>query len=99
MCRFQSWTGSDPAITTIWKLYLQVGEYQLFPLARTVVLEALNKSSPTALGDPRVGDRACSVSLTKRSRGEDDDENIFLFVNTSSVDLNSFQYKLRTDRW
>jgi len=41
-----------------------------FPRAGTVVLEALYRSRPAALGDPRVGDRACADSFTKRSRDE-----------------------------
>jgi hypothetical protein len=45
-----------------------------FPRAGTVVLEALYRSRPSALGDPRVGDRACSDSLTKRSRDEEEKE-------------------------
>jgi hypothetical protein len=68
----QSRKGCDPAIKTIWKLYLQVGDYS-FPLVGTVQLEAQYKSSPAALGEPRVGVGARLVSLTKRSRGGDED--------------------------
>jgi hypothetical protein len=39
-----------------------------FPLTGTVVLQLLCKLTPAAVGDPRVGDRAFSASLTKRSR-------------------------------
>ena len=44
------------------------------PRAGTVVLEALYRSRPAALGDPRVGDGACSDSLTKRSGDEEEKE-------------------------
>jgi hypothetical protein len=52
-----------------------------FPQAGTVVLEALYKSRPATLGDPRVGDRACSDSFTKRSRDEKEAEDIH-YANT-----------------
>ena len=38
-----------------------------FPLAGTIASYALYKSRPTGLGDPLVGVRAFSVSLTKLS--------------------------------
>ena len=45
-----------------------------FPRAGTVVLEAIYRSRPAALGDPRVGDRACVDSFTRRSRDEKEAE-------------------------
>jgi len=45
-----------------------------FPRAGAVVLEALYRSRPEALGDARVGDRVCSDSLTKHSRDEEEKE-------------------------
>jgi len=78
MCQRQSRTGCYPAIRTIWKFYSQVGEF--FPLEGTFVLWVLYKSSPAALGDPHVGDRACSVSLINRSREEQENEGDIFFI-------------------
>ena len=71
-----------------------------FALAGTVVLESLYKSSPEASGDPSVGDRACSVFFTKRSREEQDDEEdiFFMCIDSGSRFLDSSQCKLRIDR-
>ena len=45
------------------------------PLAGTVVLEALYKLRPAALGDPRVGICACLDNFTKHSRGGEEEED------------------------
>jgi hypothetical protein len=51
-----------------------------YPLAGTVELEALYKSSTAALEEPRVGVRACSASFTKISREEEEEEEEDIFV-------------------
>ena len=82
--------------------YFQIGEYQFFSLAGTVELEVPYKSSPATLGEPRVGDRACSVSFTYRSRevAEDDEDGIFFMcIDFRSRSLDSSQCKVRIGRW
>ena len=74
-----------------------------FPRAGTVVLETIYMSSPETLGDSRVGVCACSVSLTKSTRYEEDEEDIsFMRIHRAGVaqplDSALSQCKLRIDR-